>query len=295
MPFIRCSNTELLTILDALPIAVLVVGETGEIVLSNFKTQELLGFSEKEMCHMSVNDLVPIPQIEQHNRLVENYMLNPVKRSMDDGKILSVRMKNGEELLVQLGLTPLNIGGKNLVMVSMIETVNQILKVASYNDPLTGLPNRILFKKLSENLRNLAIRNATSLALLFVDLDNFKQVNDCLGHDEGDRVLLEVSRIFSHNIRKNDVIGRIGGDEFVICFYGIGESGLLETIANKLTKSISSITRIGQNGINIGASIGIVCTNSPASVTLDEMIEKADKLMYQAKQTGSGNVFFQQD
>lgn len=286
MSQLQRSNTKLLAIIDALPISVLLVDEKGGIVFSNFKLQKLLGYTQTELCSMSVKDLVPQHLSAQHDSLMESYMLNPTQRSMDEGRILSARMKNGEELLVQLGLNPLCIDGANFVLVSMIETVNKILKVGSHSDPLTGLPNRILFKKLSENLRNMAIRNKTSLALIFIDLDRFKQVNDLYGHDVGDRTLLEVTEIFRDSLRKSDVIGRIGGDEFVICFYGMEDADSLDKTVNKLAASIASIKNVDQHEINIGASIGVVNTNTPASITIDEMIEKADKLMYQQKQTG---------
>lgn len=286
MPQLQWSSTTLLAIIDALPIGVLVVDEKGRIVLTNFKIQELLGYTATEFCNLSVKDLVPRHLRNNHDRLMGNYLLNPNQRSMDDGRILSARMKNGEEVLVQLGLSPLTADGTKLVMVSMIETVNKILKVGSHSDPLTGLPNRTLFKTLSENLRNMAIRNQTSMALVFIDLDRFKQVNDLLGHDVGDRVLLQVANIFQKKLRKSDVAGRIGGDEFVICFYGIEDLLALKNTVNKLAASIAAITNIDEHKIDIAASIGLVNTNFPASITIEQMIEKADTLMYEDKQNG---------
>ena len=283
MPQIHWSNTTLLAIIDALPIGILLVDEKGSIVLTNIKLQELLGYTSAEFLSLSVKDLVPRHLCANHDRLMENYLVNPTRRSMDEGRILSARMKNGEEVLVQQGLSPLIVDETKLVMVSMLETVNSVLKVGSHSDPLTGLPDRTLFKKLSENLRNMAIRNQTTLAVVFIDLDRFKQVNDLLGHDVGDRVLLQVADIFQTKLRKSDVIGRIGGDEFVVCFYGIEDLVSLKSTVDKLAACIAAITSIGEHKINISASIGMVNTNFPASISIEQMIEKADKLMYKHK------------
>lgn len=286
MPQINWSSATLLAIIDALPIGILLVDEKGSIVLTNIKLQKLLGYTPAEFCSLSVKDLVPRHLRGNHDRLMENYLLDPTERSMDGGRILSARMKNGEEILVQQGLSPLIVDDTKLVMVSMLETVNSVLKVDSHSDPLTGLPNRTLFKKLSENLRNMAIRNQTTLAVVFIDLDRFKQVNDLLGHDIGDSVLLQVAEVFQKTLRKSDVIGRIGGDEFVICFYGIEDFVSLKSTVDKLAASIAAITRIGEHEINISASVGMVNTNFPAGISVEQMIERADKLMYEDKQKG---------
>lgn len=284
MSQINRSSTTLLAIIDALPIGVLVVDQKGKIVLSNTKLQRLLGYTSTEILTLSVKDFVPRHLSANHERLMESYLLSPTQKSMDEGRILSARMKSGEEVLLQLGLSPLLLDGTHYVMVSMIETVNSVLKVGTHSDPLTGLPNRTLFKKLSENLRNMAIRNQTSLAVIFVDLDKFKQINDQLGHDVGDSVLTQVADILQNSLRKNDVIGRIGGDEFVICLYGIEELNSLKNTVDKLIDNMAEITNIDGNELNISASFGMVNTNFPASITIDQMIEKADQLMYLEKQ-----------
>lgn len=283
------SSITLLTIINALPIGVLLVDGKGRIVLTNNKLQELLGYTATELLSLSVKELVPRHLSANHDRLMGNYMLNPTQRSMDEGRILSARMKNGEEVLVKQGLTPLFLDGANHVMVSMLETDNTILKVGSHSDPLTGLPNRILFKKLSDNLRNMAIRKQTSLAIVFIDLDRFKYVNDQFGHNIGDSVLLQVAEILQQSLRESDVIGRIGGDEFVICLYDIENSDSLKNTVNKLASNIAAITCIDGHEISISASCGMVNTNFPTSISIDEMLEKADELMYQAKQEGKDN------
>lgn len=176
----------------------------------------------------------------------------------------------------------------------MIDTLNKVLKVASYTDSLTGLANRSLFNKLSDNVRNLAIRNKTCVAVMFIDLDNFKQVNDLHGHHIGDLVLCKVSAMCNHNIRKNDIVARIGGDEFALCFYGVDNLDYLKELSDKLQNLICSLNSVNGHKINISASMGVVNAVEPKNISIEEMLHQADELMYQAKNTGKGKALLQQ-
>jgi len=288
IPAIKFTHKTLQLIIDTLPIGIFIVDLEGIIVFSNNKIEDILGFNDEELFGISVNNLVPVHLKKSHTKMLKHFTMTVSDRSMASGRILAAINKDGVEVPCQIGLKSLLIDEGTYIMVSMIETTNSILKVASYSDPLTGLPNRIFFDEVSESLRNLAIRNNTPLALMFIDLDNFKYVNDQFGHDIGDLVLTKVADIFTCNIRKNDTIGRIGGDEFVICLYGISNKGELEALSKKLITEISLINNVNNHAINIGASIGAIFAPTAASLTVNNMINKADKLMYQAKQASKG-------
>jgi len=288
MTKIKLTHKTLQLIINTIPIGILIVDLDGEIVFSNNKVENLLGFNEDELFGMSVNDLVPVHLKKSHKIMLKNFTSKISDRPMASGRILAAVNKDGLEVPCQIGLKSLNVVEGTYIMVSMIETVNSILKMSSYTDPLTGLSNRVLFNEVSENLRNLAVRNNMPLSLMFIDLDDFKNVNDQFGHDVGDLVLIQGSDIFTKNIRKNDIVGRIGGDEFVICLYGIENNIELENISNKLIMEISSISDVNGHDVNVGASIGAVFVTTPVNFSVDIMINMADKLMYKAKQTGKG-------
>lgn len=285
------SNELLLSIINALPVGVFLTTVTGEITIANQKAEQIFGFNKDELTGCSVNQLIPERYDESHKKLRQEYFNSPSLRAMDHGRILPALKKNQQEIQVEVGLTPLLIDGQSYVMASVIEASNQILKIASYNDQLTGLPNRNLFLELSGNLRNLAIRNGDRLTIMFIDLDNFKNINDQYGHDTGDLVLCEVANILRDSIRINDIAGRIGGDEFLICLYGIKSIIDIKTISNNIINKISAIKKIEDNKINISASIGAISAALPNTVLLDEMIKMADKAMYKAKHSGKGCVF----
>lgn len=289
----KFTDEALLSILAALPIGVLLTNRDGVIVFSNFKVQDLLGFSEDELGGISVNELVPNRMQTSHKKSLKNYKAAPSSRPMNAGRMLSAVKKSGDEIQVKIGLSPVVIDGNDYILASIIEAKNEVLKMSSYNDPLTGLPNRVLFNEVSEHLRNLAIRNKESLALMFIDLDNFKPINDNFGHDIGDLILCHVADVLTANIRKNDVVGRLGGDEFVVCLYGVGSKSMLENMANKMIKEISSIKTIKGNVIDISASIGAIFSAKPTSVSLADMSKIADRLMYMAKKSGKASTIAQ--
>ena len=294
MPNLQLSDEMLMSMLNALPVGTLLTTREGKIIFSNPKSEDLLGFDKGELSGCSVDKLVPGQYRESHEKMRVDYMNAPTPRSMKNGRVLHALKKNGQEIQVQIGLSPLIVDSINYVLVSIIEVSNQIFKVAAYHDPLTGLPNRNLFNELTETLRNLAIRNGTHLTLIFIDLDGFKDVNDRHGHEVGDLVLCEVADILGKCVRKNDIIGRIGGDEFLMCFYGIESSIDLDNILNNLIKVISSIKNVRGNKIDISASIGAVSTSEPDNFLINDMVKMADKLMYRAKKSGKGKVLYEE-
>ena len=288
------SDAMLMPMINALPVGTLLATKDGEIIFSNPKAEELLGFDSGELLGCPINRLVPERYHKSHEQMRESYMDAPSQRAMNQGRVLPAVKKNGQEVQVQIGLSPLTVDNNNYVLVSIIEVSNQVFKIAAYHDPLTGLANRNLFNELSENLRNSAIRNGAHLTLLFIDLDGFKDVNDLYGHYVGDLVLCEVANALTKSVRKNDIIGRIGGDEFLICLYGIENTLDLEKIFNNLIKVISSIENIQGHRVKLNASIGAISTAEPDNVLLNEMVKTADKLMYKAKKAGKGKAFYEE-
>ncbi len=158
-------------------------------------------------------------------------------------------------------------------------------------DPLTGLPARARFKELAEKLESRARNDpGLGLAVLFVDLDGFKRVNDVHGHEQGDRVLAETARVLRRNIRETDVAGRIGGDEFVVCLVApVGQvREAAEALAGRLVPGVAAI------GYGLGCSLGVsVCRTCTPS--LKRALELADAAMYEAKRLGKNRYVLHED
>jgi diguanylate cyclase len=159
------------------------------------------------------------------------------------------------------------------------------------NDELTGLLNRRGFlKSLNEHLK-FHKRKKQTVALLFIDLDHFKNVNDSLGHDAGDELLKKVSDILKSSVRESDIVGRFGGDEFVIGLLDISAPEDAANISNKIIKEISKPFIIKKMEVFIGASIGVTFYPNDAEL-LSDLLKNGDNAMYQAKKTGKNRYVF---
>jgi diguanylate cyclase (GGDEF)-like protein len=164
-----------------------------------------------------------------------------------------------------------------------------IEKSLSRTDSLTGVLNGRGFAEVSEKLFELASRHGRPTCLAYLDLDNFKQVNDLYGHSEGDKVLQTVGEILLESLRKTEVAGRLGGDEFAIALPETSEAGA-RSVFDKLRKNLAMAMR--QNNWSVGFSIGVISFDTPPS-NFDEAIKLADALMYQVKKGGKNNILFE--
>ena len=176
-----------------------------------------------------------------------------------------------------------------------VEAAEEIRRLAYY-DPLTQLPNRrLLFDRLSQTKASLS-RNKKYAALFFIDLDNFKTLNDTLGHNYGDQLLQLVAQRLSCCIRKKDTLARLGGDEFVIILDDMSENVLdaakqAETVGAKILTALNCPYNLTIQDYYITPSIGITLFNDQMTAT-EELIKRADIAMYQAKATGRNTMIF---
>jgi len=166
------------------------------------------------------------------------------------------------------------------------------LNLLASTDPLTGLYNRrLLFKRMEEELAR-AVRRSLPLCVLYLDIDLFKQINDSYGHHAGDAVLQQLAGIMTSVLRKSDIVGRIGGEEFLILLPETdGSAGL--RIAERLRKKVASTAfRIGLECIEVTVSLGVHFNPDPTSVTADQIVQLADEALYAAKQAGRNRVVY---
>ena len=152
------------------------------------------------------------------------------------------------------------------------------------HDALTGLPNRELFFDRVEQALARARRRTVPLAVLFVDLDGFKQVNDVHGHEAGDAVLVEAGDRLRALVRTADTVARYGGDEFTVLAEDVGDVEAAQHLGERIADELS---RPYPGGLAVGASVGIAFTANPAATTPDGLIRRADHAMYRSKRPGA--------
>lgn len=162
-------------------------------------------------------------------------------------------------------------------------------KQLSRTDTMTGLLNVRGFYELAEQLFGVAVRHSRPIVLAYLDLDNFKQVNDQLGHSEGNKVLQAVGTKILASLRATDVAGRMGGDEFAIVLPETELAGA-QAVFETLRKNILAETQ--QKNWPISLSVGVISFSAPTS-NIDDAIRIADALMYQVKASGKNNIFYQ--
>jgi len=210
----------------------------------------------------------------------------------------SHRRKDGTIVDVEISCFPLELDGKPVMFnssrdITQRKQMEEQIQNLAYFDPLTNLPNRrMLFDRLAHALSQ-AKRYQRSLAVMFLDLDNFKIINDTLGHDTGDELLKEVSARLSICVRTGDTVSRQGGDEFMIVLSEITHSDDAAQVADKIIKAINVPVRIADKTLTVSASIGIAVFPINGSDDSQELMKKADTAMYAAKAAGrNGYRFF---
>ncbi|HEX9996608.1 MAG TPA: EAL domain-containing protein [Abditibacterium sp.] len=165
----------------------------------------------------------------------------------------------------------------------------------AFHDAVTGLPNRVLFTDHLRHALTKLERTKNSVAVLFLDLDRFKVVNDSLGHEKGDQLLVQVARRLRQSLRPGDIAARFGGDEFVVLLEEVVTPDDATRIADRIAANLRTPFELGDHEVNVTASIGIVISSS-GEEGADDLLRKADVAMYRAKHKGKAQyeVFSEQ-
>ncbi len=171
------------------------------------------------------------------------------------------------------------------------KSAEALIRQQAFFDTLTGLPNRrMLRERLEQEIRH-SRRNGQRLAVLFIDLDHFKEVNDTLGHNSGDQLLVEAGRRIKHCVRESDTVARMGGDEFTVILTDISIADTLEPVLQKILRSMDGLFQIGNEQVFVSASIGI--TLFPTDATeIEDLYKNADQALYVAKGEGRNRFSF---
>ena len=225
-------------------------------------------------------------------------------RSRDRKKLLAIRTlsrsraeKTGNSLLLAGVLLLVFSGGSFLLLSRTMQEKRRLLEALeteTFHDRLTGLPNRKFLMEFLEFALPKAERKEERMAILFIDLDGFKGVNDRFGHATGDRVLVEVTRRFLGRIRSGDVLVRMGGDEFVVCLQELSGESDAEFLASRLIASLSAPILPGLETVLLSCSIGIALFPDD-SRNAGDLLRLADAAMYRSKGRGKGRFSFFQE
>jgi diguanylate cyclase (GGDEF)-like protein/PAS domain S-box-containing protein len=251
-------------------------------------TEHLIGYEDRELLGRSLFDFVHPHDLEKAQSILSEVVHGPKHEAHGELRFLH---KEGHwvwlEGFGQNMLDEPSVGAivLNYRDVSQRKQTEKQLEYRAYYDSLTGLPNRLLFRDRLVNSLAAAKRNRVGVAVMYLDVDHFKLVNDGLGHSFGDRLLADIARRLYDGLRASDTISRIGGDEFSILLPEITGTEAVAGVARKILESLAKPFRVDGHELFVTASIGISCFPNDGE-DAEALLKCADAAMYRAKELG---------
>lgn len=296
-------------IVNTSPDIVFMLDEEGYICFINSKVESLLGYQPEELCGQHFRQILDDRDVSKGT-----YALKGTNITADNPRTLEVRLKTrGSQQATrhfeitafpidpqtwphtghsQVGAAPKSARYYGTARdVTERKEAEAFINFQAYHDLLTRLPNRALFKDRLELAIAHARRENQKLAVMFLDLDRFKVINDTLGHAMGDRLLQAVTQRLEKCLRKGDTLSRFGGDEFTLLLPAIHDNDDARQIARKLIRALQAPFQLGEHEVFVGVSIGIA-VYPEAGENLDQLIQSADIAMYHVKGRGKDGYRF---
>jgi len=289
---LRQSEEKYKNIIDNIEDGYLEIDSDWNTLFFNNAWLNIIGYSQKEFAAINLRRLVDAETAKQLSRIFKDIHETGIPSR---GVEFLLRRKDGGRINVEISSSLiLDANEKHSGIRTLIRDITEPKKAVetirrlAYHDSLTGLPNRLLFKDRLNMAINIAKRNKQYLAVMMLDLDKFKDVNDTLGHHIGDRLLQDVGERLSVSLRKGDTIARMGGDEFLILLPEIKKIENSTMLARKVVDAFQNPFVIDGHKINITTSVGIAIYPEN-SEDADTLVKNADIAMYKAKDLGRNN------
>ena len=281
--------------LNQAPEPIFTLNAEGKILSANDTALRCFGFQHQELIGQPVNILNPSFSMDSWPR-----WWNTVKTNKYHTTLTSNQTREGHTFPVEINTSYFAHDAQELCVMSIKDITERkkqqdVIQHLAYHDSLTGLPNRrLLLDRLQQALAS-ARRHEHYGAVLFIDLDNFKKINDSLGHSIGDKVLKELAKRIKGHLREEDTVARIGGDEFIVLLPLLSSQkgqnrNCADDLASKLLRLLTRPIEINNQSLQVTASIGVVTLPSHANNDADELIRFADTAMYHAKENGRNGI-----
>ncbi|MGZ8377435.1 MAG: putative bifunctional diguanylate cyclase/phosphodiesterase [Gemmatirosa sp.] len=290
---VRCSEARFHALFDQAPLGIVLLDDDGVVVDANPAFERLVGRGAAQLRGTRAGEL---------SKAEDEAAAREPMRELREGRRASVTLEqrfvrpDGETVWASLTVRRVDVLGAGATLMGMAQDVTARrelearLSHQAYHDPLTGLANRTRLRDRLENALGTPGRSIESVALVYVDLDDFKKVNDSLGHAAGDRLLRVVAERLLNATRGSDTVARLGGDEFAILLENVRSDEDVLVVAERVGRAMRTPFQLEGKEVFVGASVGIArASAAPSQASApDELLRNADVAMYVAKRGGKG-------
>jgi diguanylate cyclase (GGDEF)-like protein/PAS domain S-box-containing protein len=266
------------------------INQSGKFVFVNNRFSEIHGYSPADLIGTEAILLNHLDERDKVRQLGDQIITGNISGTIHEVRRLK---KDGTNIWCQMMEQAIEYGGEKAIMGNVIEVTDRkrmeaAIEHLAYFDPLTDLPNRSLFNDRASLAIGQALRHNHKVAIMVLDLDNFKEVNDSFGHDAGDLLLRKVGKRLKSLIRATDTISRFAGDEFILLFPELKHETEANQIARRVLTSLRKPFLFGKSELYISASIGVTIFPDDGK-TQYILIKRADEAMYRVKRSGRNN------
>lgn len=278
-------------ILDIADMAVIATNAEGTILQVNTRACELFGYTPDELQGLPVHLLLP-PHLRGHHVESMQWFVTSEAKEIPMGRrgAVSGYRKDGSVFPAEASIAKFRHGSGWMLVVTLQDIserkrAEEEMLWRATHDPLTGLPNRALIKERLTNALQRTRRNGLNVALLSIDLDNFKLINDTHGHETGDRLLVAVAKILLDTMRAGDTVARLGGDEFLVLCDQTESLQTVTRLAERLNQALRVSVPLADQQLFVTASIGLAIGHG-ATHSADDLLRESDVAMYASKEQG---------
>lgn len=285
-------NTQLeRTMIDAIPDGMLLVDRQGRILRANAALQHMSGYSEKQMVGQTVDIFLPPDMRAAHAPMMRRYFGSPSQRSMGQkDSTLRLHRRDGRAIPIDVSLSPCQLEDQDAVLafvrdLSQLRRLEDRINYQANHDSVTGLANRWQFMERLSHTLSPDNDTMPPVALIMLDLDHFKAINDSYGHNVGDDVLVQVAERLRSVLRPADLLARLGGDEFMVMLREVSCQADATDIARRLLESLATPFRLHTCLFTVTASAGVALAPRDTQ-DAQTLMRFADMALYQAKDAG---------
>jgi len=273
-------------VLEAAPDAIVTLDAHHRIVEWNAGAEKLFGYSQEEVVGQNIDDLITSPDVFEEAARFTQMVMN--EREVPPTETVRYR-KDGSPVDVILAGSPILVGDELIGVVAVYTDITarkrmeETLRAMAFLDELTGLYNRRGFLILGQQQLKTANRMKSRMVLLFTDFNGLKRINDAFGHPEGDRALIEVANVLKETFRESDIIARFGGDEFVVLAIET-DGASANVLTARLQENLEARNARRGRRYELSLSVGIASYDPEHPCSIDELVARADRAMYEQKQ-----------